>query len=415
MEFILKDDGNDVDLRLARLEYHMERRPELVSSVMLRQNPHNVHEWLKRVKLFEGKPTKQILTFTEAVKTVDIAQAVGKPHALWVAFASFYEKHGDVPNARVIYEKAVQVSICPSVFVFIPASLLQIRSGVHRQSCNRRKHAAEDVGVELQVGYKLVDDLATVWCEWAELELRHNQFAAALSLMRRATKQPNMRGIKGADAPVQAWLHKNLKLWSFYCDLEESLGTLASSREVYDRMIELKIATPQIFLNYAHLLWEGKYFEDAFRVYEKGVAAFKYPHVKDLWQAYLTQFVGRYGGKKLERARDLYEQALGSAPPAETKTLFEQYAKLEEEHGLSRHAMTIYERACKTVPDAEKVGRFSSYVGPTCPVREHMNALEEAAFEQVPALLHSLLVCVLSLSPRAQGFLWFIVSAGGYV
>ena len=94
---------------------------------------------------------------------------------------------------------------------------------------------------------------------------------------------------------VQAWLHKNLKLWSFYCDLEESLGTLASSREVYDRMIELKISTPQIFLNYAHLLWEGKYFEDAFRVYEKGVAAFKYPHVKDLWQAYLTQFVGRYG------------------------------------------------------------------------------------------------------------------------
>jgi pre-mRNA-splicing factor SYF1 len=91
----------------------MERRPELVSSVMLRQNPHNVHEWLKRVKLFEGKPTKQILTFTEAVKTVDLAQAVGKPHTLWVAFASFYESHGDVANARVIYEKAVQVKRPP--------------------------------------------------------------------------------------------------------------------------------------------------------------------------------------------------------------------------------------------------------------------------------------------------------------
>ncbi len=25
-------------------------------SVLLRQNPHNVHEWLKRVKLYEGKP-----------------------------------------------------------------------------------------------------------------------------------------------------------------------------------------------------------------------------------------------------------------------------------------------------------------------------------------------------------------------
>ena len=50
----------------------MERRPELLSSVMLRQNPHNVHEWHKRVKLFAGQPHKQILTFTEAVTTVDI-------------------------------------------------------------------------------------------------------------------------------------------------------------------------------------------------------------------------------------------------------------------------------------------------------------------------------------------------------
>ena len=50
----------------------MERRPELLSSVMLRQNPHNVHEWHKRVKLFNGNPHKQILTYTEAVTTVDV-------------------------------------------------------------------------------------------------------------------------------------------------------------------------------------------------------------------------------------------------------------------------------------------------------------------------------------------------------
>ena len=42
-------DGGDVDLRLARLEHLMERRPLLLSSVLLRQNPHNVVEWLKRV------------------------------------------------------------------------------------------------------------------------------------------------------------------------------------------------------------------------------------------------------------------------------------------------------------------------------------------------------------------------------
>jgi hypothetical protein len=39
-------------------------------------------------------------------------QAVGKPHTLWIAFATFYEKHGDIANARVIFDKASQVGCC---------------------------------------------------------------------------------------------------------------------------------------------------------------------------------------------------------------------------------------------------------------------------------------------------------------
>jgi len=57
-------------------------------------------------------------------------------------------------------------------------------------------------------------------------------------------------------------------------------------------------------------LQDNKHFEDAFRVYEKGVALFKYPHVRDIWKTYLERFVERYSGTKLERARDLYKQAL---------------------------------------------------------------------------------------------------------
>jgi pre-mRNA-splicing factor SYF1 len=58
---------------------------------------------------------------------------------------------------------------------------------------------------------------------------------------------------------------------------------------------------------------EHKYWEESFRVYEKGTALFKYPHVRDIWLAYLQQFVSRYGGAKLERARDLFKQALSQA------------------------------------------------------------------------------------------------------
>lgn len=46
----------DLELRLARFEELIARRPLLLNSVLLRQNPHNVHEWHKRVKLYEGNP-----------------------------------------------------------------------------------------------------------------------------------------------------------------------------------------------------------------------------------------------------------------------------------------------------------------------------------------------------------------------
>lgn len=68
-----------------------------------------VQEWHNRVHLFEGDAHQQIQTYTEAVKTVDPNQAVGKPHTLWCAFAHFYERHGDIDNARAVFDKATQV------------------------------------------------------------------------------------------------------------------------------------------------------------------------------------------------------------------------------------------------------------------------------------------------------------------
>lgn len=52
----LHSDDIDLELRLARFEQLIARRPLLLNSVLLRQNPHNVHEWHKRVKLYDGNP-----------------------------------------------------------------------------------------------------------------------------------------------------------------------------------------------------------------------------------------------------------------------------------------------------------------------------------------------------------------------
>nr|PIL97036.1 XPA binding protein 2 family protein [Toxoplasma gondii COUG] len=53
-----KQQSEEVDFLMTRLEFLTERRPLLVSSCKLRQNPHNVHEWLARVDLFKGDTAK---------------------------------------------------------------------------------------------------------------------------------------------------------------------------------------------------------------------------------------------------------------------------------------------------------------------------------------------------------------------
>lgn len=65
---------------------------------------------------------------------------------------------------------------------------------------------------------------------------------------------------------AQARLFKSLKLWSFYVDLEESLGTVATTKAVYDKILELRIANAQIIVNYAAFLEENDYYEESFKV-----------------------------------------------------------------------------------------------------------------------------------------------------
>ncbi|KAF0916834.1 hypothetical protein E2562_014583 [Oryza meyeriana var. granulata] len=140
--------------------------------------------WHRRVNLFDKNPARQAATYVEAVRTVDPAKATGKPHTLWVAFARMY-------SADEVFAKATQAS--------------------HRSA----------------------DDLATVWCEWAEMQLRHKRFDEAVALMRQATAEHSTevkRRAAAADEAAQLKLHKSAKLWSFYVDLEESFGKVASTR-----------------------------------------------------------------------------------------------------------------------------------------------------------------------------------------
>uniref|UniRef100_UPI000B4DCB60 pre-mRNA-splicing factor SYF1 n=1 Tax=Lonchura striata TaxID=40157 RepID=UPI000B4DCB60 len=77
-----------------------------------------------------------------------------------------------------------------------------------------------------RVRFRRVEDLAAIWCEFGELELRHQRHQEALSVLRRATALPARRAeFFDSSEPVQNRLYKSLRVWAMLADLEESLGT----------------------------------------------------------------------------------------------------------------------------------------------------------------------------------------------
>lgn len=310
----------DLDLRMVRFEQLMDRRPFLVNDVLLRQNPNNVVEWEKRIMLWGNNRKEIAQTYIDAVAAVKPHKAVGKFHQLWMSYAKFYETGGDLETARIIMGKAVKVP------------------------------------------FKTVGELAEMWCGWAEMELRNENFDQAVDIMAEATVAPKRSTIDYFDETLwpQQRVHKSWKLWSFYVDLVESVSTLEESRKIYERIFELRIATPHTVVNYATLLEENQYFEESFKIYERGLDLFNYPVAFELWNLYLTKAVDRK--ISIERLRDLFEQAVEGCPPKFAKVLYLMYGSLEEERGLARHAMRIYERATRAVSDEDRFEMFNFYM-----------------------------------------------------
>ncbi|WVQ79428.1 pre-mRNA-splicing factor SYF1 [Cryptococcus sp. DSM 104549] len=333
-DFDAEETEKELDERMKSFEELMDRRPFIVNEVLLRRNPNEVVEWEKRVALYGDDDEKVVETYVKALDTIAPRKATGPLYPLYVNFAKFYEEGGskddngepksepDLEQARKILERATKVP------------------------------------------FKSVDELAEVWCEWAEMELRNENYDEAIRLMQRATTVPKNTKVDfyNDSLPPQSRLFKSLKLWSFYSDMEESIGSVESTKAVYDKIMELKIANAQVIVNYAAFLEENKYFEESFKVYERGIELFHFPIAFEIWNIYLSKFVKRYGGKKLERARDLFEQALENCPAKFCKPLYLMYAKLEEEHGLAKRAMGIYDRAATTVQDSDKFEMYTIYI-----------------------------------------------------
>ena len=166
-------------------------------------------------------------------------------------------------------------------------------------------------------------------------------------------------------------------------DLEESLGTLDSTREAYEKMITYKFATVHTLLNYVKYLQSHNLYEESFKIYEQGINKFSWPHVYDIWLSYLNSFISHYGSAKLERTRDLFEQALSTCPKDKIRIFYLLYAKLEEDFGLGNHLIEIFEKAIRDLPSKQKPEIFVVYMQKVCDFYGimKMRSLFENSFE----------------------------------
>ena len=323
----------DMELALARAEYLTSRRALLLNAVVLRQNPYSVGDWLQRADLYLDLelPGQATNALEEALQTTSKAAhrcVNGRPSQIVLKLAQLYEESlDDVVKAQMLFDR-----IC-------------------------RK---------LEYSFQKADDLAECWAAWVELSLRLELWDEALSLARQS--------IAPGIGPKKLNLTKSVRLWDLLLDLEESLGTVQTTKDAYGRVMEIKASTVQHILNFASFLTDRQYFEESFAAFERGIELFAFPHVgaKVLWKAYLTAFTNRYQGTKVERTRDLFQRCLDDCPAEDSAEFFLMSGEYEEAYSLAKRFLSVYQAMCRKLPMTEKfvayklfIAKTTKYLGPS--------------------------------------------------
>ena len=121
-------------------------------------------------------------------------------------------------------------------------------------------------------------------------------------------------------------------------------------------MIDTKLATPFTILNFTKFLQDHKYFEESFRIFERAIEQFQWPHKYEILIVYLQKIVERFRDLKIEMIRELFSKCLKSLPkaegkkgsiPSQGKIFYLMFADFEQKFGLINHAMQIYNSALR--------------------------------------------------------------------
>lgn len=66
----------------------------------------------------------------------------------------------------------------------------------------------------------------------------------------------------------------SVDLWALYVDLEQNLGSPATLHTTYQKMLDLKVITPLMTVNYVESLESERHYEQSYKVFEQALGVF---------------------------------------------------------------------------------------------------------------------------------------------
>lgn len=349
-----------LEVHLCRLQGLLDSYEVRLNDIKIRRNPNSPSNWSERAALFVNTAQKSDV-YSHAILTIDPHKVTtpGSFGKLWCEYATLYWDAKDYDNAREVFDRS------------------------------------------LRVPYSFLQDLEEIWSVWAEYELEKGGLDPAIKLLGTALQVPQnpellVKKFKDGDkkVPAQAVVFTSLKLWLLYLDFSESLAYDSPSHfeatvALYEQTIALKVATPLIFINYAHFLQEHGEILTSFQVYERAIAIFPPETQLEIWNLYLMESISEKSPLVQEQIRDLFDQALRNLVNGEIdcKNVFLLYSDFEEKSGmLKRCCEILLQGARKAFSVEDKVTLWQTCITKTKRLlgNEESRALYEESIRLLP-------------------------------
>ncbi|EMD44721.1 Hypothetical protein EHI5A_009350 [Entamoeba histolytica KU27] len=291
-----------------RKEYLLGNQNIQMNLVLLKKEPYNVKEWIERSRLYvkNGDVLSGVKTLIEGIKTIHGGKEInGKKNELWSELIGWYLKGNKRNEAKQLFEKAKEDNLT-------------------------QREEAE------------------IWYEMIQNEIKSNNINEARALCEEATLR-------------QSKVKNERMIWKGYLEIEEISHNIMGKWSVYEKMIELKIITGRELIEYIKEKKDKGDGDDIWKIYEKGINIFEYPVKGMLYNQYINEWCSLYGEKKKERTRDLFENAIESAPIEWKKKMYDQYIKYEIKNNSFKRVIDLYKKEVNEILNEEKCEVWIKY------------------------------------------------------